>query len=76
MRVASLGTGIMGTPMIDGKFPSSFPLELAAKDGAAAEAAGLRLPALTAVAEQIRRAAEAGHGEQDMSAMILAGRPA
>lgn len=71
---------LKGPMMIDGEFPPSFPLKLAAKDAElaieAAEAAGLRLAALTAVAEQIRRAAEAGHGDQDMSAMILASRPA
>jgi 3-hydroxyisobutyrate dehydrogenase len=71
---------LKGPMMIDGEFPPSFPLALAAKDAElaieAAEAAGLRLAALTAVAEQIRSAAEAGHGDQDMSAMILASRPA
>ena len=71
---------LKGSMMIDGEFPPSFPLELAAKDAAlaleAGEAAGLRLAALAAVAKQTRRAAEEGHGEQDMAAMIQASRPA
>jgi 3-hydroxyisobutyrate dehydrogenase len=71
---------LKGPMMIDGEFPPAFPLELAAKDAGlaleAAEAAGLRLGALTAVAEQMRRATEAGHGDEDMAATIHASRPA
>jgi 3-hydroxyisobutyrate dehydrogenase len=71
---------LKGPMMIDGEFPPSFPLDLAAKDAElaleAAETAGLRLGALAAVAEQMRRAAEEGHGEQDMAATIHASRPA
>ena len=59
-------------------FPPSFPLELALKDArlalAAAEAQGLRLGALAAVAEQMERAVEAGHGKADMAATIHASR--
>jgi hypothetical protein len=36
----------------------------------------VRLGALAAVAEQMRRASEAGHGDQDMAATIQASRPA
>ena len=64
--------------MIDGDFPPSFPLELALKDArlalAAAEESGLRLGALAAVAEQMERAVEAGHGKEDMAATIHASR--
>jgi 3-hydroxyisobutyrate dehydrogenase len=59
-------------------FPPSFPLELALKDArlalAAAEAHGLRLGALAAIAEQMERAVEAGHGKDDMAATIQASR--
>jgi len=71
---------LKGPMMIDGEFPPAFPLSLAAKDAGlaleAAEAAGLRLEALAAVAEQMRRAAEAGHGDEDMAATIHASRAA
>jgi 3-hydroxyisobutyrate dehydrogenase len=71
---------LKGPMMIDGEFPPAFPLELAAKDAAlaleAAEAAGLRLGALAAVREQMRRAVDAGHGAKDMAATIHASRPA
>jgi len=70
---------LKGPMMIDGEFPPAFPLDLAAKDAGlaleAAEAAGLRLGALAAVAEQMRRASEAGHGDEDMAATIHASRP-
>jgi 3-hydroxyisobutyrate dehydrogenase len=71
---------LKGPMMIDSEFPPAFPLDLAAKDAElaleAAEAAGVRLGALAAVAEQMRRASEAGHGDQDMAATIQASRPA
>ena len=78
----------MGTPyanvkgklMIEGDFPPSFPLALALKDArlaiAAADEQGLRLGALAAVAAQMERAIEAGHGGEDMAATIHASRPA
>jgi 3-hydroxyisobutyrate dehydrogenase len=76
----------MGTPyaqmkgklMIDGEFPPAFPLELALKDArlaiGAGERGGLRLAALAAVAEQMERAVQAGHGREDMAATIHASR--
>ena len=71
---------LKGKLMIEGEFPASFPLELALKDArlalAAADEQGLRLGALAAVAEQMQRAVEAGHGKADMAATILATRPA
>ena len=70
---------LKGPMMIDGEFPPAFPLALAAKDAGlaleAAEAAGLRLGALAAVREQMLRAADAGHGDEDMAATIHASRP-
>ena len=71
---------LKGKLMIEGDFPPSFPLELALKDArlalAAAEEQGLRLGALAAVADQMQRAVEAGHGKADMAATIHATRPA
>jgi 3-hydroxyisobutyrate dehydrogenase len=78
--------GPMGAPyanmkgklMMERDFPPSFPLELALKDArlalAAAEQQGLRLGALAAIAEQMERAVEAGHGKDDMAATIHASR--
>jgi len=69
---------LKGKLMIERDFPPSFPLELALKDArlalAAAEAQGLRLGALAAIAEQMERAVEAGHGKADMAATIHASR--
>jgi 3-hydroxyisobutyrate dehydrogenase len=77
--VGSPYANVKGKLMIDGDFPPSFPLELALKDVrlalAAAEERGLRLGALAAVAEQMQRAVEAGHGQADMAATIYASRP-
>jgi 3-hydroxyisobutyrate dehydrogenase len=71
---------LKGKLMIEGEFPPSFPLELALKDArlalATAEEQGLRLGALAAVADQMQRAVEAGHGKADMAATIHATRPA
>ena len=70
---------LKGPMMIERDFPPAFPLALAAKDAGlgleAGQAAGLRLGALEAVREQMRRAVEAGHGGQDMAATIHASRP-
>ena len=70
---------LKGPMMIEGEFPPAFPLALAAKDAGlaleAAEGAGLRLAALAAVRDQMQRAADAGHGDQDMAATIHASRP-
>ena len=67
-----------GKLMIEREYPPSFPLELALKDArlalAAAEQQGLRLGALAAIAGQMERAVEAGHGKDDMAATIHASR--
>jgi 3-hydroxyisobutyrate dehydrogenase len=61
--------------MLAGEFEPSFRLGLAAKDAGlavdAAEAAGLALPALEAIAERFSAAARE-HGDQDLAAVYLA----
>jgi 3-hydroxyisobutyrate dehydrogenase len=65
-----------GRMMIVGEFPPSFPLELAAKDAGlildAADGSNLRLPLLEAVRDQMNRAVELGHGDEDMAATFRA----
>jgi len=63
---------LKGTMMIERRFEPSFPLALAAKDaGLIAEAApDLPLPKL--IRDQMLKATEAGHGEEDMAATFLA----
>ena len=65
-----------GRMMIEGAFPPSFPLELAAKDAGlileAAEGAELHLALLRAVRDQMLRAVELGHGDEDMAATYRA----
>jgi 3-hydroxyisobutyrate dehydrogenase len=69
---------LKGAMMIEGSFDPAFTLELAAKDAElvarAADAAGLDLPTARAVAEQLRRGVEAGHGDEDMAATIRTAR--
>ena len=67
---------LKGKAMIAREFPPSFPLSLAHKDArlvlAAAEEAGLKLPAVQAVERQFARAKGDGHGDKDMAAVFLA----
>jgi 3-hydroxyisobutyrate dehydrogenase len=69
---------LKGSAMIANEFPPSFPLSLAAKDAGlvdeAARAAGLDLPLPRAIRDQMLRAVEAGHGDEDMAATIWAAR--
>jgi 3-hydroxyisobutyrate dehydrogenase len=69
---------LKGTMMIEGAFDPAFTLELAAKDAdlvaQAAQQAGLDLPTVRAVAEQLRRGVDAGHGDADMAATIRTAR--
>jgi 3-hydroxyisobutyrate dehydrogenase len=62
------------------EFPASFALALAAKDAGlveeAAERYGADLPAARAVAERLREAVEAGHGDEDMAATYRLARVA
>ena len=71
---------VKGQAMIDGEFPPSFSLELAAKDArlvaAAAADAGLDLPLPRTIAEQMGRGVDAGHGDEDMSATVRTARGA
>lgn len=69
---------LKGTAMIEDSLEPSFTLELAAKDAdlvrRAGEDAGLSLPLVRAVAEQMARGVEAGHGDQDMAATVRTAR--
>jgi 3-hydroxyisobutyrate dehydrogenase len=59
--------------MLDGEFPPSFALTLAAKDARlvreAAAAHNVDLPLARAIAERFAEADAAGHGEEDMAAV-------
>jgi 3-hydroxyisobutyrate dehydrogenase len=65
-----------GRAMIEREFPPAFPLHLAAKDAALVDAAarrhGLELPLPKTVEEQMRRASELGHADEDMAATVMA----
>jgi 3-hydroxyisobutyrate dehydrogenase len=65
-----------GKAMIERQFPTAFPLRLAAKDarlvGEAARRDGVELPLPKVVEEQMRRASELGHGDEDLAATIMA----
>lgn len=67
---------VKGKMMIEREFPTSFALELAAKDAGlileAAEGSDVSLAAIEAVREQMSRAVEMGHGDEDMAATFLA----
>jgi 3-hydroxyisobutyrate dehydrogenase len=67
-----------GTMMIERSYEPSFTLALAAKDARlaldAAARAGLELPALRAIRDQLERGVEQGHGDSDMAAAAEAAR--
>ena len=67
---------LKGTPMVERSFEPSFSLKLAHKDAGlvleAARAAGLELPLPALVRDQMGKAIELGHGEDDLSALITA----
>jgi 3-hydroxyisobutyrate dehydrogenase len=63
---------IKGEAMIKREFPPSFPLALAAKDAGLITDAAPDLPLPKLVREQMLKAAEAGHGEEDLAATFLA----
>ena len=62
--------------ILDDNFAPNFTAAMAAKDARlvveAAEAAGVHLDVAAAVAERLRRAAELGHGDEDMAANYFA----
>jgi 3-hydroxyisobutyrate dehydrogenase len=64
-------TQMRGRAMAKGEFAPNFPLELARKDLALAiEAAGIELPLAQAALAAYDRALAAGHGRDDMAAVI------
>jgi 3-hydroxyisobutyrate dehydrogenase len=67
---------LKGKLMIDEEFPTAFSARLARKDAnlalRAAQDAGLELPGLAAAADQLARAVDLGHGDEDMAAVYLA----
>jgi 3-hydroxyisobutyrate dehydrogenase len=69
---------LKGTMMIEGAFEPAFGLAMAAKDAElvteAAEQAGVDLPLPRLVGEHMRRVAAAGHGDEDMAAVVRAWR--
>jgi 3-hydroxyisobutyrate dehydrogenase len=69
---------LKGTMMLERAYEPSFTLALAAKDARlaleAGRAAGLELPALAAIRDQLERGVELGHGEDDMAAAVEASR--
>jgi 3-hydroxyisobutyrate dehydrogenase len=68
-----------GGAIMAGEFPPSFKTETAVKDTElvveAARAAGLSPLLAEAVRDQMRRAVELGHGDEDMAAVYYAARP-
>jgi 3-hydroxyisobutyrate dehydrogenase len=69
---------LKGRAMIEGKFPPAFPLDGAAKDSAliaeAMRGAGTDERVMEALHDRFAAAAEAGHGEEDMAAVVHAMR--
>jgi 3-hydroxyisobutyrate dehydrogenase len=64
---------LKGEAIVKRSFEPSFPLRLAAKDGAlveaAADAVGLDLPMQRTIAERMAAAVEAGYGDEDLAAV-------
>jgi 3-hydroxyisobutyrate dehydrogenase len=69
---------LKGGMMVDREFPTSFKLELAAKDARlaekAAEEAGLDLPLVKTIAERLTAGSQE-HGEEDLAATYLVSAP-
>jgi 3-hydroxyisobutyrate dehydrogenase len=69
---------LKGTMMLERSYAPSFTLALAAKDARlaleAGREAGLELPALAAIRDQLERGVELGHGDDDMAAAVEASR--
>jgi 3-hydroxyisobutyrate dehydrogenase len=64
---------VKGAAMLKREFPASFPVDGAAKDARliveAAADAGVQMRVADAVAVQMKAAADAGHGREDMAAV-------
>jgi 3-hydroxyisobutyrate dehydrogenase len=63
---------LKGEAMIERSFPPSFPLALAAKDAGLIMEAAPELPLPRLIREQMGKAVEHGHGDEDMAATFLA----
>jgi 3-hydroxyisobutyrate dehydrogenase len=63
---------LKGEAMIGRSFEPSFPLALAAKDAGLIAEAAPELPLPKLIRDQMLKATEAGHGEEDMAATFLA----
>ena len=67
---------LKGKMMAEREFPTSFPLKHSLKDARlvleSAQRAGIRLPLIEVVAEQMERAVKQGHGDEDLAASIRA----
>ena len=65
-----------GTAILDGDYTPTFTVNLAVKDARlvvdAARQAGVRVDVAAAGAERLRRAADQGHGEEDLAAAYFA----
>jgi 3-hydroxyisobutyrate dehydrogenase len=70
---------LKGSAMLAEQFPPSFSLKLALKDAnlalAAARRASVDLRVAESVAEQLERALELGHGDEDVAAVYFAAKP-
>jgi 3-hydroxyisobutyrate dehydrogenase len=63
---------LKGEAIIERSFEPSFPLALAAKDAGLISEAAPDLPLPKLIREQMLKATDAGHGEEDMAATFLA----
>jgi 3-hydroxyisobutyrate dehydrogenase len=65
---------LKGTNMIERSYEPTFSLKLARKDAELIAGVAEDLPLIRLVSERMRAAIEAGHGDEDLSAVVEAGR--
>ena len=65
---------LKGTNMIERSYEPNFSLKLARKDADLIAAVADDLPLARMVSERMGRAIDAGHGDEDFSAVVEAGR--
>lgn len=65
---------LKGTNMIERSYEPTFSLKLARKDAELIAGVADDLPLIRLVSERMRAAIEAGHGDEDLSAVVEAGR--
>jgi 3-hydroxyisobutyrate dehydrogenase len=65
---------LKGTNMVERRYDPNFSLKLARKDADLIIAAAGDLPLARLIAERMGRAIDAGHGDEDFSAVVEAGR--